>query len=201
MGHRVEGQELIGQVAAATCPTGRVCLLLAFIDLRNPKPLQQAAAALRAEMPEAEIVCVNTPATKAIEAQVAGIDRWITPSRAADGFGLARQLRSLRPAAVCIVYRTRKAKSHLKLEFLAALGGARRLFGAFSPNHAKLRRMCRCELYLRICTKSLVMLLRAGAAAVLAVFAGLVLLTAHLLARPGERLGTPATGKRIPAKQ
>jgi len=126
MDKKYVGQEI------ASGRSNRSCVLLAFIDLRNPEPLRQAAQALQSEMPGSQILCINTPATRVIEGQMAGIDRWITYGEGgANPLLLLEELRKLKPAAVCILYRSRKPKAHLKLEILAALVGGRSLFGAF----------------------------------------------------------------------
>lgn len=172
-------------------------LLLSFIDLRQPEALQQAARALRDKLPAAQLVAINTPETKAIEAQVADIDRWITAGPEVGGAELLRQLRRLRPAAVCIVYRTEKPEAHLKLEATAALlGGKAQLWGAFAPDHSQLQPLTRGRLWARIVGKVFLLLAKALVAAALAGWVALVLLFAGLLTHPGERLGTPAVGDR-----
>jgi len=142
------------QAAMAAAKGGLATLnaiLLAFIDLRNPEPLRQAAQALRSEMPGSQIICVNTPATKVIEEQIAEIDRWITyRGGAASALDLIDELRRLRPAAVCILYRSRKPKAHLKLEILAALIGGRRLYGAFHAAHTSQVKTCRAGVPLAL---------------------------------------------------
>ncbi|NIM06875.1 MAG: hypothetical protein GTO55_10020, partial [Armatimonadetes bacterium] len=170
------------------------CILLAFIDLRDPEPLEQAAQGLRAQLPGSEIICINTPETKAIESKVSGVDRWMTYGVDAAGpLDLIEKIRDLQPAAVCILYRTAKAKAHAKLELVAALTGVRvPLFGAFAHAYTKPRRMSRLALHARIKMKILLMLARSTIAAILAAIAGGVLFATCLLARPGERLGAPA---------
>ena len=172
-------------------------LLLSFIDLRKSEGLQQAARALRDKLPAAQLVAINTPETKAIEAQVTGVDRWITAGPEVGGAELIRQLRQLQPAAVCIVYRTKKPEAHLKLEATAALlGGKAQLWGAFAPDHSQLQPITRGRLWARVVGKLFLLLAKALVAAALAGYVAVVLLFAGLLARPGERLGTPAVGNR-----
>jgi len=176
--------------------TRNAALLLAFMDMRNAGPLQQAAAALRASLPGAEIICINTPATKAIEARVEGIDRWITlEGGLSSGLESLRDLRHLRPAATCTLYQGEKPKAHLKLEVMAAVVGGSKLLGAFSTDYTKLQVMKVSDLWLRMAGKTLLVLLRAGAGAGLAAFVALFLAATSLLTRPGERLGMPGVGR------
>jgi hypothetical protein len=163
--------------------------------------LNRAARALRAQTPNAEIICVNTPETRKIEIHAAEIDRWITHGADTTGaWDLVRKLRSLDSEAVCILYQSEKPKAHLKLELLAALIGCHRpLFGAFTPDHSSLRKMGRMGLCLRVGIKTLVLLGRSAAAGILAITAGAMLCLAGLLTRPGECLGAPAAGE--PAEQ
>jgi hypothetical protein len=176
--------------------TRNVSVLLAFMDMRNAGPLQQAAAALRASVPGAEIICINTPATKAIEARVEGIDRWITlEGGLSAGLESLGDLRHLRPAATCILYQAEKSRAHLKLEVMAAVVGGSKLLGAFSTDYTRLLPMKVSDLWLRIAGKTLLVLLRAGAGAALAAFVALFLAAASLLTRPGERLGMPGVGR------
>jgi hypothetical protein len=173
--------------------SNRPVVLLAYIDLRNLEPLKKTAAALGAEYPGAEIICLNNPETRQAESQVREVSRWLTIP-GAKGLGLLWELRLMRPAAVAVQYNADFPHAHLKLELLAALLGGRPL-GAFPADYAGLKVMSRAGLYGRIAGKKLLLFLRCGAAAALAGFAGLVLLFSDLLAKPGERLGAPAAGK------
>ena len=173
-----------------------VAILLAFIDLRNSAPLQRAAAALRAQAPDSRIICINAPATKAIETQIEGIDRWITfEGGYSASLQILRDLRHLRPEATCILYQIPQSHAHLKLEVMAAAVGGSKLLGAFSTDCTKLQPMNPPDLWLRIAGKTLLMLLRAGASAALSAFVGLFLAATSLLTRPGERLGMPGVGR------
>ncbi|NIM06133.1 MAG: hypothetical protein GTO55_07450, partial [Armatimonadetes bacterium] len=195
---RVESPEQTGSKSAAPTLHSQLsthnAVLLAFIDLRHPKPLEQAAQGLRVELPDSQIICLNTPETKTIESKVSGVDRWLTYGVDATGaFDLIDKIRDLQPAAVCILYRTAKAKAHLRLELIAALTGLRvPLFGAFANAYTKPRRMSRLALHARIKMKILLMFARSTIAAILAAIVGGVLFATCLLARPGERLGAPA---------
>ncbi len=246
--HVVQGQEsrVESQKSAGLSPTldpglstPRPLVLLSYIDLRNPAPLQQAAVALRElagqelrdrpksmgssptldprlSTPRPAIISINTPATKAIETQVTGIDHWLTYGERGKGImDVVAELRRLRPAAVCILYNANRPKAHLKLEWLATLIGGRRIYGAFEKgdrNYFRRERekansettkmvpvpffaMTRPGLWFRVAAKTLLMLLRSGVAAAFAAVVGLVLLLATLLTRPGERLGAPAADR------
>jgi|GEM_PF-5765500 len=170
----------------------RPMVLLAFINLRNLEPLKKAAAALRAEYPGSEVIALNTPETRKVASQVREV-RWLTFG-GSKGLALLWELWLLRPAVVAVQYNSDFPHAHLKLELLAGLLGGRPL-GVFPADYSQLRGMSRAGLFGRITGKLLLLFMRSGAAAVLAVVAGLILLFSDLLAKPGERLGVPAAGK------
>jgi hypothetical protein len=176
-----------------TTHDSRLILLLCYIELRNPGPLQAAAQALRAQFPDCEIACVDTPATRAVESEIAGIDRWITYE---GGLEQIRNLRRLHPAALCVLYQTPQAHAHLKLEMLAVMIGAGKLICAFDPAPDQLVADSFSSLWLRIVGKSLLMLLHGGFAAILSLGVGIFLGISDLLVRPGERLGALQAGEK-----
>jgi hypothetical protein len=173
----------------------RPSVLLAFVDLRGSEPLQAAAKALRSYNPGSPVICLDTPETTKIESHAREIDRWLTIGAGAESrLRSLWKLRQLRPEVVCVLYGSDFPHAHLKLELLAALIGGEELLGSFAPNFSRLRRMSRPGLWARIAGKLGLLFVRGGAAAILSLVVGVVLLFAGLLAKPGERLGAPAAG-------
>jgi len=154
-------------------------LLLSFARRGEEEMIRQAMSALRGELPEAEVAAVGTPISAPV-LRALGVERVIVYGERRGAREVVRQTQRHRPAAAGIVYGGPEFSGHLKLELLAWLSGARRIY-RFRPDGTasstgKLGIVC------SICGKALGAAVRLVAGVVVCAAAFCCLRAAQLLA-------------------
>jgi len=109
-------------------------LLLTFARREEEDAIRRAVNLLRAELPGAEIAAVGTPVSAPMLSAL-GAERVIIYGGGRRVQDVAEELRRCRPSAAAIVYGWPGVSGHLKLELLALLSRARRIY-RFPPDGA-----------------------------------------------------------------
>jgi hypothetical protein len=173
-----------------------VVVVLAFVELRRPETIRQAAMALHDAYSDAAIVACNTEATRAIEDMVPEVDRWVTlPGGIGMGLSSLRPLKRTKPAAVCIHYQSPAPHAHLKLEMMAAYIGGGTLYQTLDSDPSLLVPLSRTMLWLRVMGKIGLAMGRAVVAGLLTLCAGIVFVVADVFIRHNQSR-VPVIGKR-----
>jgi hypothetical protein len=117
-------------------------LLVGFVREPEIDLLARAAAALRARLPQAQIVGLAPRSLASLLAAVP-VDGWLWQEQALGAGGLVTRLRAARFAWACIAYSGGGPLGSLKLELVALLSGAPRLL---AWRRGRLQRLGRAHL-------------------------------------------------------
>ena len=106
---------------------GRTALLLTFARRGEEELAKRAARDLGEKLPGATVTAVGTPVSAPVLREV-GVGEIIIYGNGRGARTVIREARARRPAAAAIVYWSPNFAGHLKLEILALLAGARRVY-------------------------------------------------------------------------
>jgi hypothetical protein len=148
-------------------------VLLTFARRGEEQTIRDALAALRTEIPDADLFAIGTPVS-APRLREAGVQTVITYGSGSGAGVVLREARSRRPAAAAVVYWGPRFGGHLKLEVLALLTGAK-VTHRFAPG-SDARSIGRLRLAWSVAAKCAAALLCAATAAALCGLAFICLL-------------------------